>query len=181
MSEEKLYAVKNDDGKYWNFADRDGFFELGFASCSATDDERYAKNVVRDHGGHVVALVEEPEKVVLTKKQARIVEKARDATYPADYISGNSGLGASGEEELLMEAFVNGYTGKSDKKYLVYKELGGKQKHEQFAQAYRSSDYPGTVRWILTNEVINRSFAQFAESEIEHYGLQNCECVEAKE
>lgn len=175
MSEEKLYAVKNDEGKYWNFADRDGFFESDFASCSATDDERYTKNVVRDHGGHVVALVEEPKKVVLTKEQAQIVEKARDATYPADYISGNSGLGASGEEELLMEAFVNGYTVKSDKKYLVYKELGGKQKHEQFAQAYRSSVYLGTVRWILTNEVINRSWAQFTKSEIEHYGLQDCE------
>ncbi len=181
MSEEKLYAVKDDEGKYWDFEDQDGFWELNTVGLAAIADEEGAKCVAHDHGGHVVAFVEEPEKVVLSKKQAKIVEKARDATYPADYISGNSGLGASGEEELLMEAFVNGYTGKSDKKYLVYKELGGKQKHEQFAQAYRSSDYPGTVRWILTNEVINRSFAQFAESEIEHYGLQNCECVEAKE
>ena len=80
-----------------------------------------------------------------------------------------------------IEVIKNGYTVAKEKKYLVYKELGGKQKNKQFAQAYRSSVYPGTVRWILTNEVTNRSFAHFAESDIEHYGLQNCECVEAKE
>lgn len=169
MSEEKLYAVKNDLGEW-----ADPCYTFG-SGAWATPDKAEREKDAKHHGGHVVAFVEEPEKVVLSKKQAKIVEKARDATYPADYISGNSGLGASGEEELLMEAFVNGYTVKSDKKYLVYKELGGKQKHEQFAQAYRSSDYPGTVRWILTNEVINRSFAQFTESEIEHYGLQDCE------
>ncbi|WP_373443326.1 DUF1642 domain-containing protein (plasmid) [Lacticaseibacillus paracasei] len=114
MSEEKLYVVKNDDGKYWNFADRDGFFESDFASCSATDDERYTKNVVRDHGGHVVTLVEEPKKVVLNREQAKIVDAAHDDKFPACYISSKSD-----DEELLMNAYVNGYTVKKDKKYRV--------------------------------------------------------------
>lgn len=70
MSKEKLYAVKNDEGEYWDFADRDGFFELTFSSCPTTAEEEDAKDVVRDHGGHVVTFVEEPEKVVLTKEQA---------------------------------------------------------------------------------------------------------------
>ncbi|UVH22831.1 DUF1642 domain-containing protein [Lacticaseibacillus paracasei] len=170
MSEEKLYAVKNDEGEYWNFADRDGFFELEFASCSATDDERYAKNVVHDYGGHVVTFNEEPEKVVLSKKQAEIVDDAHDGEIPATFISRHSD-----NEELLMNAYVNGYTVKKEKKYVVYKELGGKQKNKLFAQAYRSSIYFGTISWILTNEVKSGSWARFTESEIEHYGLQDCE------
>ncbi|EKQ25971.1 hypothetical protein LCALC10_2198 [Lacticaseibacillus paracasei] len=65
-----------------------------------------------------------------------------------------------------------------EKKYLVYKALGGKQKNKQVAQAYRSSVYPGTVSWFLINEVTNKPNEpsdQFTESEIEHYGLQDCE------
>lgn len=176
MSKEKLYAVRNDEGKYWNFADRDGFFESDFASCSATDDEKYTKNVVRDHGGHVVTLVEEPEKVVLSKtdalRQGWLV--ARYGLYNPDAVSD---IIARYKDEAwdMIEAYVNGYTVVREKKYLVYKVLGGKQKHEYFAQTYRSSIYPGTISWILTNEVKSGSWAQFTESEIEHYGLQDCE------
>ncbi|ARY90940.1 DUF1642 domain-containing protein [Lacticaseibacillus styriensis] len=174
MSEEKLYAIKNDYGEW-----ADSHYTFGTGAW-ATPYKAKREEDAKHHGGHVVALVEEPKKVVLSEERAQIVEDANKYKFPASYISMNTD-DYDGLEKLLMEAFVNGYTVKSDKKYLVYKELGGKQKHEQFAQAYRSSVYPGTVRWILTNEVINRSFAQFAESEIEHYGLQNCECVEAKE
>nr|DAL02721.1 MAG TPA: Protein of unknown function (DUF1642) [Caudoviricetes sp.] len=173
MSEEKLYMVKNDEGEYiavtngwivhWHENSGDLFPSYQKASKLATT-----------LGGHVVTFVEESEKVVLTKEQAEIVEKAHDSGYPATEIFSGTDSGA-GEEDRLMNAYVNGYTVEKEKKYLVYKELGGKQKHEQFAQAYRSSVYPGTVSWILTNEVTNGSFAQFAEAEIEHYGLQDCE------
>lgn len=172
MSKEKMYAVKNDEGKYWDFEDQDGFWELTYASCPTTDNELDAKDVIHDYGGHIVTFVEEPEKVVLTKEQAEIVKDARDKQYPATYISDHS---YADEERLIINAYVNGYIVVKEKKYLVYKVLGGKQKHEQFAQAYRSSIYPGTVSWILNNEVTNRSFAQFTESEIEQYGLQDCE------
>lgn len=118
MSEEKLYAVKNDEGKYWNFADRDGFFESDFASCSATDDERYTKNVVRDHGGHVVTFVEEPKKVVLSKEQAQIVEGANKSQFPASYISDHTGSSYC-LEKLLMDAYANGYTVRKEKRYKV--------------------------------------------------------------
>ncbi|EKQ17903.1 hypothetical protein LCAUCD174_2089 [Lacticaseibacillus paracasei] len=75
----------------------------------------------------------------------------------------------------MIEAYANGYTVANENKYLVYKELGGKQKNKQVAQAYRSSVYPGTISWILTNEVKSGSWSQFTEAEIEHYGLQDCE------
>ncbi|MEN2315194.1 DUF1642 domain-containing protein [Lacticaseibacillus paracasei] len=164
MSEEKLYAVKNDEGEFLSFSD-DGDSVWDKAVGNFETDKQKARSWAHHRGGHIVMFVEEPEKVVLTKEQAEIVEKARVSDFPASYIS----------SRLLMNAYVNGYTVAKEKKYLVYKELGGKQKNKLFAQAYRSSIYPGTISWILTNEVKSGSWAQFTESEIEHYGLQDCE------
>ena len=174
MSEEKLYAVKNDEGEFLSFSD-DGDSVWDKAVGHFETDKQKARSWAHHRGGHVVTLIEEPKKVALTKEQAEIVERAHNYNNPAGCISGEP------YEELLMNAYVNGYTVAKEKKYLVYKELGGKQKHEQFAQAYRSSIYTGTVSWILTNEVTNRSFAQFTEAEIEPYGLQDCEKEEVSD
>ncbi|MDE3293500.1 DUF1642 domain-containing protein [Lacticaseibacillus rhamnosus] len=173
MSEEKLYAVKNRSGEFWDFSDGSGFWILDISERPTTTSKEEAELVAKNHGGHVVTFVEEPEKVVLNEEQAKIIEDAHTDKYPACYISDQSD-----DEELLMNAYVNDYTVAKEAKYLVYKVLGGKQKHEYFAQAYRSSIYLGTVSWILTTEVTNKpngSFAQFTEAEIEHYGLQDCE------
>lgn len=170
MSEEKLYAVKNDEGKWLN-----QYYFWG-PETWATPDKDDREKVAKHYGGHVVTFVEEPEKVVVSKtnalRQGWLV--ARYGRYNPDAVSD---ILARYKDEAwdMIEAYVNGYTVAKEKKYLVYKVLGGKQKHEYFAQAYRSSVYPGTVSWILTNEVTNGSFAQFAETEIEHYGLQDCE------
>lgn len=181
MSEEKLYAVKNYEGKwlcieangchYWSRDDGDFF------------DKHDADILAHVYGGHVVELIEKPNPEVVSKAEAKILDRAKTDSYPANYISMNAhpdpgANGTSYEEIRLMRALVNGYTVAKEKEYLVYKELGGKQKHEQFAQAYRSSIHPGTVSWILTTEVTNNpngSFAQFTEAEIEYYGLQDCE------
>ena len=170
----KLYAIKNDEGKYWDtgmppwWDDKTGsvFKRIDLAL-------KWANNC----GGHVVTLIEEPEKVVLTKEQAEIVEDAHDEEFPATYISDSKNLAVSGEEDLLMNAYVNGYT--VEKKYLVYKVLVDKQKHEYFAQAYRSAVNPGTVSWFLNSKVQSESLAQFTEADIEHYGLQGFEKEEA--
>ena len=170
---EKLYAVKNDEGKYWDFKDQDDFWELSYASCPTTDNELDAKDVIHDHGGHVVTFVEEPKKVVLTKEQAEIIEDAHDNKLPACHIANKSD-----DEELLMNAYVNGYTVAKKKKYLVYKELGGKQDTEndsEIAQAYRSSAHPGTMFWVLTNEVKYDPNAKLTDKEICDFGLQECE------
>ncbi|WP_445618849.1 DUF1642 domain-containing protein [Lacticaseibacillus paracasei] len=170
MSEEKLYAVKNGKGEWMSL---DGTQTEIWYSNNPTlfKDKSYAEAQSMGRKAHVVELVE-PKKVVLTEEQAEIVDDAHENIWPATYISG---LADSSEQRLLIEAYVNGYTVEKEMKYLVYKVLGGKQKHEYFAQAYRSSIYPGTISWILTNEVKSGSWAQFTESEIEHYGLQDCE------
>lgn len=173
MSEEKMYAVKNDEGKYWDFSANSGFWPSKIAYPTTAIKER-AEQVVDEHGGHVVTLVEEPEKVLLSKEQAKIVERAHDYTRPAKYITDNTG-NSDDDEELLMNAYVNGFTVK--KKYLVYKVLVDKKKHEYFAQAYRSTVHPGTVAWFLHSKAQSDSLAQFTEAEIEHYSLQDCEKV----
>ena len=176
MSKEKLYAVKNDKGEYWNFADRDGFFESDFASCSATDDERYTKNVVRDHGGHVVALVEEPEKVVLTKEQAEIVEEAKTKRIPATYIAQHTDV-SNGVEKLLMNAYVNGYTVAKEKKYNVkvpYAEGWHFQKYSPESKRGLHNNWrPFPAKDVDSN--MSKDLFLFTEAEIEHYGLQDCE------
>jgi len=164
MSEEKLYAVKNDEGEYWDFADRDGFFELSFASCPTTDNEKDAKDAVHDYGGHVVALVEEPEKVVLTKEQAQVVKEAHHAIWPAKYITDHTDV-YSGEESLLIKAYVNGYTVAKEKKYNV------KVPHTKDVWYYKASE-----AYLLTICPEDKKLrGTFTEAEIEHYGLQDCE------
>ena len=118
MSEEKLYAVKNDEGKYWDFFDNYCFLALDSSYCLTTTSKSQAEIVTDEHGGHVVTLIEEPEKVVLTKKRAEIVENARLSDIPATYISGQTDA-YSGEESLLMNAYINGYTVEKEKKYNV--------------------------------------------------------------
>ena len=164
MSEEKLHAVKNDEGKYWDFADRDGFFELTFSSCPTTAEEEDAKDVVSDYGGHVVTFVEEPENVVLSKEQAEIVEKANKYKFPASYISMNTD-DYDGLEKLLMEAYVNGYTVEKEKKYNV------KVPHTKDVWYYKESE-----AYLLTICPADKNIrGKFTEAEIEHYGLQDCE------
>lgn len=168
MSEEKLYAVKNDKGKWADGGDYFGNYAW------ATPDKDECERDAKQKGGHVVTLIEEPEKVVLSKEEAKIVEDAHNAKRPASYI-----ILKSNDEGLLMNAYVNGYTVKKEKKYLVYKVLGGKQKnkHEQVAQAYRSNLFFDTIIWLIKEHKIMSSDAsdQFTEAEIEHYGLQDCE------
>ena len=183
MSEEKIYAVKNDEGKYWDFEDRDDFWGLSCVIYPATSKEKDATDVIRDCGGHVVTLIEEPEKVVLTKEQAEIVENARYEDYPAAYISEHIG----DEEELLMNAYVNGYTVAKEKKYLV--ELyglvttdGAKQYlTKKDGKWFASRRMPG-LHQDFTDEELNKApeWAQQLNREemtadIEHYSLQDFE------
>ncbi|TEA91083.1 hypothetical protein TK35_04055 [Lacticaseibacillus paracasei] len=170
MSEEKLYAIKNNKGEWMSL---DGTQTEIWYSNNPTlfKDKSYAEAQSMGRKAHVVELVE-PEKVVLSKEQAEIVEEAHYNKLPACHIADKSY-----DEELLMNAYVNGYTVANEKKYLVYKTLGGKQKHELFAQAYRPAFFPDTITWSVGERRAPKTgaSAQFTEAEIEHYGLQDCE------
>ena len=161
MSEEKLYAIKNDDG---DWADTHYIFGYGaWVTPDKTDREEYVKH----HGGHVVTLIEEPEKVVLTREQAEIVEDAHYSNYPATCISINS---SEDEEELLMNAYVNGYTVAKEKKYNI------KVPHTDDSYFYKVDDeYCNAGDSYYLEGMTDKKW--FTDAEIEHYGLGDCEKV----
>lgn len=116
--QEKLYVVKNDDGLFLLYSEQGAPLWRVWGEMFA--DKTAAERVAHAESGHVVTLIEEPEKVVLSKEQAKIVENAHDEEFPATYISDSANLAVSGEEELLMKAYVNGYTVEKEKKYGVW-------------------------------------------------------------
>lgn len=162
MSEEKLYMVKNDEGIYWDFLDSSGFWALYSSDCPTTTSKDQAELVADEQGAHVVTFIEESKKVVLTKKQAEIVEKARVSDFPATYISERS---PSYDEEPLMNAYVNGYTVAKEKKYNV------KVPHTSLYY-WKKLDGGLSINDLVANDKYDA--LKFTEAEIEHYGLQDC-------
>lgn len=161
MSEEKLYAVKNRSGEFWDFSDSSGFWSLAISDFPTTPNKKQAELAAKDHGGHVVTFVEEPKKVVLTKEQAEIVERAHSGKFPAASIA----FYGDDDEEPLMNAYVNGYTVAKEKKYNV------KVPHTKEVWYYKSGDTD-----LLTICPADKELrGKFTEAEIEHYGLQYCE------
>lgn len=75
-------------------------------------------------GGHVVELVDKPEPEVLDEDDASVVEKAKQKSYPAQWISEHAhkdpyDTNTQFDEERLMRAYVNGYVVKKPKRYLL--------------------------------------------------------------
>lgn len=160
MSEEKIYLIKNDHGEYLTVERTAPWWNSPVGTAVRNIDIALAW--AEKYGGHIVTFVEEPEKVVLTKEQAEIVEGAHDFEFPASYISR-----CDEDEELLMNAYVNGYTAAKEKKYNV------KVPHTKEVWYYKSGDTD-----LLTICPADKELrGKFTEAEIEHYGLQDCEKV----
>lgn len=158
MSEEKIYLIKNDHGEYLTVERTAPWWNSPVGTAVRNIDIALAW--AEKYGGHIVTFVEEPEKVVLTKEQAEIVEGAHDFEFPASYISR-----CDEDEELLMNAYVNGYTAAKEKKYNV------KVPHTKEVWYYKSGDTD-----LLTICPADKELrGKFTEAEIEHYGLQDCE------
>jgi len=58
MNEEKMYMVKNDEGKYWDFRDQGRFWELSSVFSPITNSKEQAELVADKMGGNVVTLIE---------------------------------------------------------------------------------------------------------------------------
>lgn len=164
MSKEKLYVVEDDNRLHlaFNDAGKPMWFQTG-GNFTATDS--VASMWSLKHGGHAVTLVEEPEKVVLSEKQAEIVDAAHNAKRPASYI-----ILKSNDEELLMNAYVNGYTVAKEKKYNV------KVPHTDDSYFYKVDDkYCNAGDSYYLKGMTDKK--RFTDAEIEHYGLGDCEKV----
>ena len=122
MSEEKLYAVKNDDGKYWDFEDNDIFWSLPATRCPTTSGRSLATSTANKHGGHVVTFIEEPKKVVISPEEAKLVKNCLWTNLQEAFLNNISLLfrGRSPEDVTrLKSALTNGYTVAKEKKYLL--------------------------------------------------------------
>lgn len=170
MSEEKLYAVKNDEGIYWEFFDNSGFWTLDISDSPITPSKYQAEQVANEHGGHVVTLVEEPEKVAVSPNEAQAIESLLNANTYVDVYDPFKYLFTSRYKKdikRLIEAIKNGYTVAKEKKYNV------KVPHTKEVWYYKSGDTD-----LLTICPADKELrGKFTESEIEHYGLQDCEKV----
>lgn len=62
MSEDKLYVVKNDEGRYWDFLNEDGFHDFDSVDTHTTYEKQQAEAVADDCGEHVVTFIEEPKR-----------------------------------------------------------------------------------------------------------------------
>ncbi|MBG1272283.1 DUF1642 domain-containing protein [Lactobacillus paracasei subsp. paracasei] len=165
MSEEKLYAVKNTKGLYLSMSAytlhrrREGLVD-------ATTSQRTARELCTEYGGHIVTLIEEPKKAVLTKEQAEIVERAHDCDNPAGCISGEP------YEELLINAYVNGYTVAKEKKYNV------KVPYADYKWYVKTPDGKLDTLWV---KGLAKGFGGYPDGieltndDIENFGLQDCE------
>jgi len=186
-SEEKLYMVKNDKGYYWDFNNLDGLWKLSSVSRTVTVSEENAKNTVKHYGGHIVTLIEEPEKVNLPKKAAEWIDRFKDGGYDITYIFTEYAMpnevsdwledsddDAEHREErglMLINAYLYGYTVEKDKKYYV------KVPHTDDSYFYKvDGEYCNAGDSYHLEGMTDKKW--FTDAEIEHYGLQDCEKVE---
>lgn len=162
MSEEKLYAVKNDEDEW---LDQDYLFGPG-AWAKPDKDER--EKVAKRYAGHVVTLVEEPEKVVVSPEEAKLVKNCLWTNLQDAFLNNINLLFRGRRPEdvtRLKSALTNGYTVAKEKKYNV------KVPHTKDVWYYKSVD--GNLRTICPEDKKLRG--TFTKAEIEHYGLQDCE------
>lgn len=116
MSEEKLYAVKNDEDEW---LDQDHLFGPG---AWATPDKDEREKVAKRYGCHVVPLVEEPKKVVVSENEGKAIDSLISAeTYSQASESFHYLFASRKKEDIkrIMKAFRNGYTVAKEKKYRV--------------------------------------------------------------
>ena len=178
MNEQKLYAVKDDKGYYWEFKDLcgidlGGFWELLDVSVPFTASEEDAKNTAKDHGGHVVELAEAPAKIVVSEEEADMLEQAKYDYCAASVISAYSTehIGAMGQDRLMC-AYVIGWEVEKPKRYLV------RVPHTNRHYYYQKCDSGEVIPvWDMETEPPT----QFTIAEIDHYGLQDCEKTEVEQ
>ncbi|EKQ10707.1 DUF1642 domain-containing protein [Lacticaseibacillus paracasei] len=173
MSEEKLYAVKNDEGKYWDFSDNDIFWSLAATRCPTTSGRNLATSTANEHGGHVVMLFEEPEKVVVSPEEAKLVKNCLWTNLQDAFLNNINLLFRGRRPEdvtRLKSALTNGYTVAKEKKYNV------KVPHTDDSYFYKVDDeYCNAGDSYYLEGMTDKKW--FTDAEIEHYGLGDCEKV----
>ncbi|MDY0837399.1 DUF1642 domain-containing protein [Lacticaseibacillus paracasei] len=164
MSEEKLYAVKNDEGKYWDFSGKvTGFWARSEVEVPATDDKDLASALAMDCGDCVVTLIEEPKKVVVSPEEAKLVKNCLWTNLQDAFLNNINLLFRGRRPEdvtRLKSALTNGYTVAKEKKYKV------RVPETQTSYYYKGSD--GHVHASDTSGGLDNEFSDY---ELQQYGL----------
>ena len=173
MSEEKLYAVKNDKGVWLSL---DSSHESVWYTNNPTffKDRIYAEAQIIGRKAHVVELVEAPAKVVVSGKKSEILKKldceirTKSTGYsPWKWLSKLDDLGMAVED--AYKALALGWEIRKETLYNVKVPLVQAQ--------------GGLWFYINSEEKLDATYLpalakKFTMDEIERYGLQDCEKVE---
>lgn len=166
MSEEKLYMVKNDEGKYWDFGNS-GFWRRDFPDCLTTSSRNQAGLVAFENGGHVVELTEEPEKGVVSEEEAEMLSMAKTSGHPYGYIYAHTHTAVN--EDRLMRAYVNGYTVEEKKYNLVLGTDTDDGTNSLFKYESCTDDALGLNTDTYADDLKLDKLYQFTQSEIDKY------------
>lgn len=122
----KMYAVKNDEGKFAFCEIGKPHWETGFGTLWTELNKPYAQRTADDICGHVVELIEAPAKVVVSEAEDKILKRAKDYHWrPAAVIekfseeNWNACPSQHDFEDRLMRAYVNGWTVEKPKRYVL--------------------------------------------------------------
>lgn len=119
MSEEKLYAVKNDEGEW-----ADVFYTFG-SGAWVTPDKTEREEDARRHGGHVVTFIEEPEPVEVKDSVSELLTRLRrellhgDTAHCTYYYIDNLNNQHDMSIEDIFRALYVGWTVKQPKRYVL--------------------------------------------------------------
>ena len=165
-----LYIVEDDDD---NVLDSYGEFDNSVINATLYDEPIGAERDVDEYGGHVVELLEAPAKVVVSEGEAKMLERAKDPDSYGfrilyDYANQHGGylLGNKEFESRLLRAYVNGWVAEQPKRWNVKVPHTKDVWYFKASEAYLQTICPADDKKLR---------GKFTESEIEHYGLQDCE------
>lgn len=108
MSKNEVYIIADNDNHYFGVILED----KPFNAIVMLKDKEKAEHEASLRDGHVITLIKKPKKVELSKAEADIVKLAHTVESPAAVIMHN----AYTNEEKLINAYVNGFTIKEEKK-----------------------------------------------------------------
>lgn len=162
MSEEKLYAVKNDEGEW---LDQDRIFGQG-AWAKPNKDEAELKAKV--YGGHVVTFIEDPEKEVVSESVGGAIDTFINADTYVQAAAALNYLFASRKKKdfkRIMKAIRNGYTVKKNQ----YRVLAPKSWwYDDDAPLYLFFDFNDGMRFTVKKD--NPS-TLFTKEQLSAFGL----------
>ena len=172
------FAVRDEDGKYWDFEGMDDYRK----PLSATNrGHKWAEEVKANTGGsEIIEVVEKPAPIVVSEEEAEMLEQAKCDDDPAELIVGfvNSHDKYDDDrkaEDRLMRAYVIGWV--VEKTRWWYVKVPHTTNSYYYDMGWGSGLETQDMKSV-TQPLPGFREAQFTQDEINKRGLQDCEKVE---